>query len=95
MEKDREQGTRLNGGPEFFHLLFIQRRIVPSPRVSGEELDGFAASSLSPFDDPGEPSCNGDMKPKSHFNLLNKRELEAKIYRSVMNCQYKLTNNTI
>jgi len=52
MEKDRGEMGGLDGGSKRFHFLFIQRRIIPSPWVSGEELDGLAASRLSPFDDP-------------------------------------------
>jgi hypothetical protein len=35
------------------------------------------------------------MKTKSHLNLFNPNESEvvSKIHRSVMNCQYKSTNN--
>ena len=51
MEKDGEKVGGWDGGSEFFHLLFIQRRIIPSSRVSGEELDGLAASRFSPFKD--------------------------------------------
>ena len=70
MKKDGGEIRGLDGGSKRFHLLFIQRRIFPSPRVSGEELDGLAAPRLSPFDDSGEPSCNGDMKTKSHLDTF-------------------------
>jgi hypothetical protein len=48
---------------------FIQEENIPSPGF-GEELDRLATPHLSPFDDPGEPSGNGDMKPNRHSTSL-------------------------
>jgi hypothetical protein len=79
MEKDREQGRRSNGGPKLFHLFFVQRRIIPSPWVSGEKLDGFAAPGMGSFNHLGEPSGNGNMEPKPHPHPLKKDQLEVTI----------------
>jgi hypothetical protein len=49
MKKDRKKRRGSEGESEFSNLLLIQRRIFPSPWVSGEKLDGFATPSIGPF----------------------------------------------
>jgi len=46
VKNDREEAGGSNRGPEFFDIFFIERRIFPPPRVSGEELYGLAAPDL-------------------------------------------------
>ena len=79
MEKNRKKGRGSNGGPELFHLLLIQKGIIPSPWVSGEELYGLAAPRMGSFGHPGEASCYRNMKTESHRQPLKKHELEVKI----------------
>ncbi len=89
MDKDRGERRGLDGGSEVLDFLFIQRRIAPSPRISGEELDGLAASCLGPFDDPRESSSNGNMETKSHLTPLKKDYLKVTI-RYVINCSLSI-----
>ena len=79
MEKDGENGGGHERGSKRLHFFFVQGRILPPPWVAGEELDGLAASRLGPIKNLREPSCNGDMKPKSHEHPLKKDELEVTI----------------
>jgi hypothetical protein len=58
MKKEGKKIRRFSRYSESLDLPFIQRFIFPSPRVSGEELDGLAATDLSPFDNLRKPSGN-------------------------------------
>jgi len=49
VEKNREKGRRLDGGPECFDILLIERGIFPSSWVSGEELNGLTAPDIGSF----------------------------------------------
>jgi len=51
MEKEGKESRRFHQRPKMANLVLIEGCISPPPWVPGEELDGFAPSDLSPFDD--------------------------------------------
>jgi hypothetical protein len=89
MEKEGKESIRFHQRPKMANLVLIEGYVFPPPWVPGEELDGLATSDLSSFCHLRKAPGNGDMKAKSHLNLLNKRlsEVVCRIYRSVMSCQ--------
>ena len=80
VKKNREKGRRLDGWPECFDILLIKWGIFPSPRVSGEELDGFTAPDMGSFNYFWKTSSNGNMKSKPHRRTLKKDWLKVTIY---------------
>ena len=51
MEKEGIERRRFQLRPKMADLVPVEGSISPPPWVPGEELDGFATSDLSPFDD--------------------------------------------
>jgi hypothetical protein len=58
MEKERKEGRQFHQRPKMVNLVLIEGSVPPPPWVPGEELNGFATSNLSPFDNLRKPSSN-------------------------------------
>jgi hypothetical protein len=58
MEKEGKESRRFYKRPKMANLVLIEGSVSPPPWISGEELDGFATSDLSPFNNLRKPSGN-------------------------------------